>query len=73
LCQAKGEGPEDRTERNFSDASLYILLSNSKNTLILQGCKHYFTLHVIYLLRLGGYSVLTRALKLSLKVFGAYG
>ena len=58
----------DRTGRNFSDASLNILLFNSKNTLILQGFKHYFTLHVIYHFLLGGYSMSTRVLKRSLKV-----
>ena len=55
---------------SFTDNQRHILIFNSDSSLILQGCKHYFALHVIYLSLLGSYSVSTRSLKVSLKVFG---
>jgi hypothetical protein len=55
---------------SFTDNQRHILIFNSDSSLILQGCKHYFALHVIYLSLLGSYSVSTRSLKVSLMVFG---
>ena len=64
-----------RSESNedFSDNQRHILSFNSDSSLILQGCKHYFALHVIYLSLLASYSVFTGSLKVSLKVLALCG
>jgi len=61
------------SNEDFSDNQRQILISKSNSGLILRGWKHYFALHVIYLVLLAGYSVFTRSLKVSLKVFEACG
>ena len=61
------------SNEDFTDNQRQILIFNKDSSLILQGCKHYFALHVIYLFLLASYSVSTRSLKVSLKVFDACG